>query len=49
MDLRSLFLSSVVRGRMSFRRREGVVRSLPVRISIGLWGKSDILRGGKGK
>lgn len=30
MDFRSAFLSRVVRGRISFRRREGVVRSLPV-------------------
>ncbi len=30
MDLRSEFLSEVVRGRMSFRRREGVVSSFPV-------------------
>lgn len=30
MDLRSSFLSSVVRGRINFRRREGVVSNFPV-------------------
>jgi hypothetical protein len=29
MDLRSEFLSRVVRGRMSLSRRDGVVRSFP--------------------
>jgi hypothetical protein len=29
MSLRSVFLSRVVSGRMSFKSREGVVRSLP--------------------
>jgi hypothetical protein len=39
MDFRSLFLSRVVRGRISLSNREGVVRSLPAqkrRVSVVL-------------
>jgi len=40
MDFRSEFLSRVVRGRISFSNLEGVVRSLPVTISVlARWNK----------
>lgn len=50
MDFRSAFLSRVVRGRISFRRREGVVRSLPAEeFHVSLWnGRGVGILGGWG-